>query len=47
MSEIKVDSANPSADIGVVWKHASRILKCMIDLALERRDGGVKTIYEL
>ncbi|SCV68997.1 BQ2448_2017 [Microbotryum intermedium] len=41
------DVSNPLSEESLIFPNALRIAKCMVDLALERRDGGIKTALEL
>ncbi|SGZ22278.1 BQ5605_C022g09467 [Microbotryum silenes-dioicae] len=39
--------SNPLSEESLIFPSALRIAKCMVDLALERRDGGIKAALEL
>ncbi|GAA5835706.1 hypothetical protein JCM9279_004624 [Rhodotorula babjevae] len=46
-SELKNDSINPLLDARAIFNAAVRIAKCMVDLAVEREDGAIRTMLEL
>ncbi|BGP46261.1 ATP-dependent DNA helicase MER3 [Rhodotorula kratochvilovae] len=46
-SEIKNDNINPMLDVRAIFSAAVRIAKCMVDLAVEREDGAIRTMLEL
>ncbi|GAA5906230.1 hypothetical protein JCM8208_000668 [Rhodotorula glutinis] len=46
-SELKSDSINPLLDARAIFSAAVRVAKCMVDLAVEREDGAIRTVLEL
>ncbi|GAA6048956.1 hypothetical protein JCM3770_007137 [Rhodotorula araucariae] len=46
-SEIKNDNINPMLDARAIFSAAVRIAKCMVDVAVEREDGAIRTMLEL
>ncbi|BGP54086.1 ATP-dependent DNA helicase MER3 [Rhodotorula sphaerocarpa] len=46
-SELKTESTNPMLDARAIFIAATRIAKCMVDVAVEREDGAIRTMLEL
>lgn len=47
LAEVKTVDSNPSMEVLVLWQNISRLVKCMVEIASEREDAGVKTALEL
>ncbi|TNY19881.1 P-loop containing nucleoside triphosphate hydrolase protein [Rhodotorula diobovata] len=46
-SELKTDNINPLLDARAIFSAAVRIIKCMVDVGVEREDGAIRTMLEL
>ncbi|GAA5989083.1 hypothetical protein JCM10908_001151 [Rhodotorula pacifica] len=46
-SELKTESTNPMLDVRGIFVAATRIAKCMVDVAIAREDGAIRTALEL
>ncbi|KAM0792521.1 hypothetical protein ACM66B_005190 [Microbotryomycetes sp. NB124-2] len=46
-TDLKTDSVNPMLDANLIWPHVIRLVKCIVDILLDRKDGGVRTAIEL
>ncbi|GAA5999340.1 DNA helicase [Rhodotorula paludigena] len=46
-SELRTDHINPMLDARGIFACATRIVKCMVELAVEREDGAIRTALEL
>ncbi|KAM0753841.1 P-loop containing nucleoside triphosphate hydrolase protein [Meredithblackwellia eburnea MCA 4105] len=47
LNEVKTNDGNPTMEVLTIWTHLSRLVKAIVDIGLERKDGGVKTALEL
>ncbi|KAK4058700.1 ATP-dependent DNA helicase MER3 [Microbotryomycetes sp. JL221] len=46
-NDLKTDAVNPMQDASHIWPHVVRMAKCIVDILLDRRDGGLRTAMEL
>ncbi|KAK4053120.1 ATP-dependent DNA helicase MER3 [Microbotryomycetes sp. JL201] len=46
-ADLKTESSNPMMDANLIWPHVTRLVKCLTDILVDRRDGSVRIALEL